>query len=138
MSLQVNPGHPSITLSGTELLQIAALVKRGIDRMEQLDSITGTIETVRELNRIANATKARMSAEGQRTRTFEANTAPSVPDVDRPQEITVAEAAKILGITPRHVRRIADQIGTLRSQPITFDRELVEAYKLHRDEKRRA
>jgi hypothetical protein len=54
---------------------------------------------------------------------------------DLPQEITVREAAALLGWTDRHVRRLitAGELSLLRRKPIMLSRPAVVAYKLHRD-----
>jgi hypothetical protein len=82
------------------------------------------------LRRGANVTRA-MFADEPRTRTSVVIEEESAPEGDRAPEITAAEAAKILGVTPQHVRRIRHKIGVLRPKPsITFDRQMVEAYAL--------
>jgi hypothetical protein len=142
MSLHVNAG-PSITLSGPELLEIAALVKRGVDHMERLDSITPALNTVRELYRVANEYRNRMSSQPRHGPvTSPPDKAPSDQSIEPPNEITVAQAAEIIGLSDRQVWRLVKEpdlaLAIVRTDPMRLDRQLVEAYKLHRDEKRNA
>ena len=63
----------------------------------------------------------------------------SAPSVDQlPQEITVREAAALLGCTDRHVRRLitAGEVPILRRKPIMLSRDAVIAYQIRRDTER--
>jgi hypothetical protein len=83
-----------------------------------------------EIEWLPKLRRAAMFVDEPRTRTSEVIEPSFDPDVDRSQEITAAEAAEILGVTPTHTRRIRHKIGFLREHPITFDRATVDAYKL--------
>jgi hypothetical protein len=64
------------------------------------------------LRRGANVTKDAMFVDEPRTRTLQVIEAGSEPDDDdRSQQITAVEAAKILGISPQHCRRIPARSG---------------------------
>jgi hypothetical protein len=49
-----------------------------------------------------------------------------------PHEVTASQAAQMLGITDRHVRRIASQLGVVRVKPLMFSTAAVEAYASRR------
>jgi hypothetical protein len=119
-------------LTGEELVQAHAIVAVAIKILSDRNGgAAPTPSWLPLLRRGANATRARFADE-PRTRTFEVIEAESAPEADRAQEITAAEAAKILGITSQHCRRIRHKIGFLREKPITFDRQMVNAYAVHR------
>jgi hypothetical protein len=123
-----------LTLTGRELIETADAIKWYIEDQKRRNGGAPRIAEWAPLaRRGANITKRAMFGDEPRTRTFEEAEAESAPEVDHSQGMTAVEAAEILGLTPTHVRRIRDQIGTLPGKSIRFSQDAVVAYKLHRD-----
>jgi hypothetical protein len=123
---------PTVIISGPALVEIHALIQLGIRYVKVNDAIAPPprLLAVASLVRQA-ADQYRMSDVRHRARTSCPDPASSNP-TDEPHEITASQAAQMLGLTDRHVRRIASQLGVVRVKPLMFDTAAVQAYASRR------
>jgi hypothetical protein len=131
--------EPVLRLRGRILLKLAWCVRFTIRHQQRHDGIPldADLLQLHHLLRHTAEQYRRMSDVGQQLPTSAPvrGDSPHAP----PEQLTAAEAAFILGCSDRHVRRLADQIGTIRRRPlIMFDRSAVEAYAARRQAQRRA
>jgi hypothetical protein len=129
-----------LILTGDELVQAHALIALLIKLLSESNRNGGAAPTpawLPLLRRGANVTRARFAGETTK-RTYEVIEAESAPEGDQAHEMTAVEAAERIGITEQYCRRIRHKIGVLREKPITFDRQMVEAYILAHPRSRRS
>jgi hypothetical protein len=128
----------TFVLTGEELVQAYVIISVAIKLLSDRNGgAAPTPSWLPELRRGANITRARFADE-TRTRTLAVIEAESAPEGDRDQEMTAVEAARLIGITEQYCRRVRHKIGVLREKPITFDRQMVEAYALAHPRSRRS
>jgi hypothetical protein len=128
-----------LVLTGAELIEANKAFQWYIENQKHLNGGAPRMAAWAPLaRRGANVTKAMFAGE-PRPRTLEIEEAESAPEGDRAQEMNAAEVAEFLGYKwAQSVRRIRHKIGgVLREKPeITFERDAVIAYKMHRDTER--
>ena len=126
---------PGLVLDGAAVVVVDALARRGLRAM-QADGLQVSAEVAHLLDLISRSAAEVKRAE-VRVRTSPADIAPDPPASSQQEErppvaepgerLTAQEAAAVLRMTDRHVRRIADQIGgSVEGGRFFFDRAMVE------------
>jgi hypothetical protein len=117
-----------LVLTGRELVKAAAIFDHYIREQTRLTGAAPDLWFAPLARRGANVTKAMFGDETTK-RTLEVEAAESAPAGDQSQVMTAVEAAKELGITEQHCRKIRHKIGVQPGKQITFHRDDLIAYK---------
>jgi hypothetical protein len=128
---------PTVIISGPALLEVSALLQLGIKHLKVRDAIAPPprLLAIAGLVKQAADQYRAMSYVGPRPRTSRPD--PASSSQADPHEVTANQAAQMLGITDRHVRRLASQLGIVRVKPLMFSTAAVEAYASRRQTERR-
>jgi hypothetical protein len=123
---------PILIITGPALLEVSALLQLGIKHVKVRDAnrAAAPAAILAVLVKQAADQYRAMSDVGPRPQTSGPDPASSI-QAD-PHEVTASQAAQMLGITDRHVRRIASQLGVVRVKPLMFSTAAVEAYASRR------
>jgi hypothetical protein len=122
----------AVLLQGSVVRDAAYLVAVGIRALKARDGI-GPTPTWLELHRELKTAAGVSSANGTGSRVGAADLASLSAEV-----IGTAEAAGLLGVTERQMRKLASRFGGARAGRVhLFDRDAIEAEAHRRDEERR-
>lgn len=128
---------PALVLEGTDLLAVELLVSKGVRVLRERDGVTlpaQVLALVDQLNRTAAAYRA-MSADGHRPADMPHQPPPlvRVPEAAAADVLTASEVAASLGMSTRHVTRLASDLGGVRhGRSWRFSRTAVEAFSTAR------
>lgn len=128
---------PAVLLEGRDLVAVHVLVQRGLRALRDRDGVTpapAVLQLVDQLGRAAAAAgRSPMSANGHAS----ADMPPHAPSSERvgngmaaaADVLTASEVAASLSLSPRHVTRLAAELGGVKhGRSWRFSRTAVEAF----------
>ncbi len=119
-------GGGQVLLRGPAVLDAARLVEHGVRLTRQRDNIAPNPHVLSLLDALRAEAGELMSAVGHSDVRDHDDQPPS-----EHEEITAAEAAELLGVTDRHIRRLAPDLGARKvGGAWVYERSAVTAYAL--------